>query len=175
MLVPTTLNATRSDFDIDIELSFRPSLTLEAELDIVVADASIELTVGLDVPKLDVEIKQVHNVTSSCDPAPPSLAANQIWPNLTSVVPKIGFDIFEVFSENASFFGVKLSAQQPFNQSSPEILLPTECSYFDQAKDTMGPVPVVKPSNLGKASSDIQVHFPLTALLLAIGIGFSLM
>ena len=173
--MPTTLNATRSDFDIDLELSFRPSISFEVELDIIVVDASIGLTVGLDVPKLDVEIKQVHNVNSTCDPAPASLSPNQVYPNLTTVVPKIGFDMFEVINESASFFGINLHAQQPFNQSPPESPLPTECSFFDQAKGGMGPVPATKPLHLSPVSSAMQAHMPLTAALLAIGMVLSIM
>lgn len=170
--MPSNLNATRSDFDIDLGISLRPSFSLEAELDIVVADAAIELTVGLDVPKLDVEIKQVHNVSSTCDPASASLSPDQIYPNLTTVVPSIGFDVFEVFNESASFFGIQLDGQQPFNQSPPELALPTECSFFDQVKHTMGPVPAIKTKQIGAA---VRTPVSLGVALMACGMAMAMM
>lgn len=111
----------------------------------LVADASVQLTVDLDIPKLDVEVKQVHNVTSNCDPAPASTPTDQVFRNATLLVPSIGFDAIEIFNETASFLGAKLSAAQRFEQNA-SIDLSTACYYFDAAKKTMGPAASAKLS-----------------------------
>ena len=152
-LTPIPFNSTRSDLDISLELSFRPSISLSASL-------------GLDVPKLDVEIKQVHNVTSSCAPAPPSLHPDQVYENLTLVVPSLGFGVLEVLQEGATFPDVHLSAQQPFNQTF-ERNLTTACLFFDAAKKGLAPAPVTRPAHLSLAAG---VRVPLGVALVAAGV-----
>lgn len=162
-------NSTRSDLNIDFELSFRPSIVFVVAVDAVVAGASLQLTVDLDVPKLDVEIKQVHNVTSNCDPAPASTTPNQVFRNATLVVPSIGFDAIEIFNETAHFLGAELSGAQHFEQNK-SIDLPTACYYFDAAKKTMGPAAAAKRS-LG---AGFRVPFAM-ALLTMTMVGLMLM
>ena len=136
-MTPIPFNSTRSDLDIDFELSFRPSVTFVVAVDAIVAGASVQLTVDLDIPKLDVAIQQVHNVTSNCDPAPASTPTDHVFRNATLVLPSIGFDAIEIFNETAYFFGVDLSGTQHFEQKK-SFNLPTSCYYFDPAKKTMG-------------------------------------
>ena len=165
-------NSTRSDLDIDFELSFRPSVVFVVAVDAIVAGASVQLTVDLDVPKLDIEIKQVHNVTSNCDPAPASTPAHQVFRNATLVVPSIGFDAMEIFNETAHFFfGADLSRAQHFEQNK-SIDLPTSCYYFDAAKKTMGPA----ASATAKLSLAAGFRLPLAmALLTTTMVGLMLM
>lgn len=126
---------------------------------------SVSLEVGLDVPKLDIGIKQVHNVSSSCDPAPASLPPDQVYQNLTLVSPSLGMDVFEIFDENATIVGVKASAEQAFNQTLFTYDLATTCLFYDAAKETFAPAPVVKPAQPSKAS---RVYAPLAAAFAAI-------
>lgn len=137
-------------------------------VDAEVAGASIQVTVDLDVPKLDVEIKQVHNVTSNCDPAPASTPSDQVFRNATVVVPSVGFDAIEIFNETAYFLGAKLSGAQHFEQGT-SIDLATACYYFDAAKKTMGPAAAAKPS----LAAGFRV--PLAMALLTMTVGFMLM
>ncbi|CAD6591577.1 MAG: hypothetical protein ASARMPREDX12_005261 [Alectoria sarmentosa] len=170
-LVPIPLNSTRSDLDIAIEVGFRPSVTFVVALgDPSIIGASVSLDVGLDIPKLDLDIKQVHNVTANCDPAAPSLLSgskrdNTVYENLTLVAPSLGLDLFEVFNESANFLGAKLSGQQPFNQSFFWDL-PTQCLFFDAAKKTLGPASATKSAQISRAA-DPPV-FPLATTFMAV-------
>ena len=44
------------------------------------------------MPKLDIDVHQVANVTRDCAPAPPGTPADQIFRNLAHVVPTLSFD-----------------------------------------------------------------------------------
>lgn len=167
-LAPTPFKSTRSDIDVDIELSFRPTITFVISVGGVVASGSLSVVVGLDVPKLDVGIKQVHNVSSSCDPAPASLPPDQNYQNLTLVSPSLGIGSFEILEENATLFGAHvLAKQQQFDQTLLNQSLTTTCLLYDAAKQTFGPAPEVKPAHLSNASG---VYAPLAAALTAIAI-----
>ena len=128
-----------------MELSFRPSVAFALAIDVLVADASVALTVDLDIPKLDVDITQVHNVTSDCKPVSvdSSVPSDQIYQNLTLVAPSIGFEAMEIFNESASFFGLKLSGKQTFDQSK-NFNLSTDCLFYDAAKKSLAPPTAVK-------------------------------
>ena len=83
---------------MSLELSFRPQFIFE--VDIFSAEtASVDVATYFDVPELDVQVTQVHNVNSTCDLAPYSLAADQIFKNLTNIIPSIGFDASVTFTE----------------------------------------------------------------------------
>ena len=166
-------NSSRGDLDIDFELSFRPSVVFVVAIDAFIADASVQLTVDLDVPKLDVEIKQVHNVTSNCDPAPTSTRTDQVFQNATLLVPSIGFDAIEIFNETASFLGAKLSGAQHFEQNK-SFDLTTACYYFDAAKKTMGPAAAATAKLSLSLAADF--HVPLAMVLSTLTmVGFMLM
>lgn len=164
-LSPIPFNSTRSDLDIDIEFSLRPSVEVAAHADVIVASGFVSLTAGVDLPRLDVEIKQVHNVNSSCDAAPLSTPPDMVYENLTLIAPSIGFDVFEIFNENVTLFGEPLDAEQPFNQGF-EYGLPTACLMFDAAKKTLAPALAVKPAQVSVAAG---VHVPLAAAFLGVG------
>ncbi|KAM0800076.1 hypothetical protein BDR22DRAFT_963331 [Usnea florida] len=164
-LTPLPFTATTGDLDIGIELSFRPSVTFLASVDEIGTGGSIGLTVTLDVPKLDVEVQQIHNVTSNCAPAQASTPSNQVYQNLTQVVPSIGFDAFEIFTEKASVLGASVgSDNQDFQQNTTENLS-TTCYFFDQANETLGSVPSKKPANISVAK---RTRIPLTEYYMAV-------
>ena len=137
-------------------------MTFVASIGVPDAKADVQLAVTLDVPKLDVEVTQVHNVTSSCDPAPPSVPPDEVYRNLTLLVPSIGMDAFEVFTETGKVPGLELQADQPFSQTSSHNLT-TACYFFDAAKNTLGPASVTKPPGASSATSN---HVPLAAVLI---------
>ncbi len=125
----------------------------------------MQATVTLDVPKLDVEVQQVHNVTSNCAPAQASTPSNQVYPNLVQVVPSVGFDAFEVFTETGKAVGFAVGhSSQNFEQNSTKDLS-TACYFFDAAKETLGSVPSTKPANPSSATS---LYIPLAEYCTAI-------
>lgn len=170
-LTPTPFNSARGDLDIVFELSFRPSVVFVVAVNEVIADASVQLTVALDVPKFDVEMKQVHNVTSNCDPALASTPTDHVLKDATLLMPSIGFDATETFGESASFLGANLAGVQNFEQNK-SINLPTACYYFDAAKKTMGPATAVKLSRSLAAGFRVPLA---VALLTTTMVGFMLM
>ena len=145
-LEPIPLQASTSDLDIDLEISLRPIFDFVVSLGAIGLDVDFEATVTLDVPKLDLSIEQVHNVNSTCDPAPSSLSQDQIYPNLTMIVPSIGLDAFEVFTEDAKAGPYGSKADQRFSQNYSKNIT-TACFFYDQAQKTLGPVPATKPSS----------------------------
>ena len=171
-LTPLPFMATTGDLEISIELSFRPSVTFFASVEAIDTGGTIGLTVTLDVPKLDVEVQQIHNVTSNCAPAQASTPSNQVYQNLTQVVPSIGFDAFEIITEKASVLGASVgSDNQDFQQNTTENLS-TTCYFFDAAKETLGSVPLNKPANVPPAESNLSPaksnHIPLTDYYMAV-------
>ena len=131
---------------MSIELSFRP------KFDFLItvfggAAAGSEISAYLDVPKLDVQVSQVHDVTSSCDPASSSLPADQVFKNLTNVVPSIGFDVSVMFA--ATEF-TEEQTSPPYLESWTAKNLSTACLNYDVAAKTLGPAAHAKPS--GSAS-----------------------
>ena len=156
-----------------MELSFRPSVSFAVAVDLVVADASVSLTVDLDIPKLDVNITQVHNVTSDCNPvssANSSVPSDQIYQNLTLIAPSIGFRAMEIFNESAKFFGVTLSGQQAFDQSK-DFDLPTDCLFYDAAKKSLAPPTAVK-AKLSQSRAVDRCPASAVAVAMAILVGF---
>ena len=137
---------------MSIELSFRPRFDFTVSTIADVAD--VDATAYLDVPKLDVEVSQVHDVTSSCDPASSNLPANQVYQNLTKVVPSIGFDAAVILWASEDFIG---------KQSSPPFLLDwtaknlsTSCLSYNAAAQTLGPATQVKASGSKTGAAKIN-------------------
>ena len=141
-----------------LELSLRPSVTFLVTV-LGGAIASDSITTSFDVPKLDVNITQVKNVTSTCDPAPASLPADQVYSNLTNIVPSLGFDVLAVFTETEGTH----ENSQAFEPSWTAHNFTTACLGYDVAKKTLAAVPQSKPS--GGATS---VRASATGLLLAL-------
>ena len=131
-------------------------------------DASLSATVNVDAPKLDVNISQVHNVDSTCDPAPQSLPPDQVYQNLTLVAPSWGLELSEVFNETGKFFK-SVAEVQSFSQTIYDHGLPTACVSFDAAKKSLGPVAQTKSSKNAAAGS---TRLPSTTVSLAIFIMF---
>lgn len=124
------------------------------------------------MPKLDVDILQVHDVTSDCKPITPSTPADQIYSNLTMVVPSIGFDTLAVFQETGDFLGFKLSAAQPFEADPPNINLTTACFFYDAAKKALAPATQSK-TKVSSAVRDQHPSFAVAALLFTMTLMFA--
>ncbi|KAK3166836.1 hypothetical protein OEA41_009961 [Lepraria neglecta] len=154
-LTPLDLTSTTGDIDMALELSFRPAVSFQIDL-FDGYGASANASAYVDVPKLDVQVKQVHNATSSCDPAPASLPAAQVYANLTNIVPSIGFDAFAVAAETELIF---LNQHQGYNKSWTIHNFSTACVQYSAAKKTLGP-----PSKSGSTTS---THASVAGVLLA--------
>ena len=91
-------------------------------------------------------------MNASCDPAPPSLPADQVYSNLTLVVPSIGVDALEVFTEALNLVLVKPADSQPFFEAYGPTPLPTECYAFSRAQKTLVAAAVSKPGDTSGAA-----------------------
>ena len=144
-----------------LELSFRPQFIFDVDI-INDKTASVDVATYFDVPKLDVQVTQVHNANSTCDPAPSSLAADQIFKNLTNVISSIGFDASVTFTEDA---GGDTDAQ-PFEKSWTALNLSTACLAFNPAAKTLGPAAQAKPSQVNASGGIMMKAYTSTARLL---------
>ena len=148
---------------MSLELSFRPQFLFEVDV-FSEKTASVDVNTYVDVPKLDVQVTQVHNVNATCDPAPSSLAEDQIFKNLTNVIPSIGFDAFATFTEEA----IGDSDSQPFGKSWTALNLSTSCLAFNPAAKTLGPAAQAKPSQVNASSgTNIDAYISTATILLA--------
>ena len=148
---------------MSLELSFRPQFIFDVDL---ISDdtASFNIETYFDVPKLDVQVTQVQNANSTCDPAPSSLAADQIFKNLTNVIPSIGFDASVTFTEEA----LGDTDAQPFGRSWTALNLSTACLAFDAAAKTLGPAAQAKPSQVNASGgTQIKAYTSVAGLLWA--------
>ena len=161
-LNPIPFTSATKDLNISAEFSFRPTVTFVAAIGGL--PVAVQVAVTLDVPKLDAIITQVHNVNVSCDPAPASLPTDQVYHNLTLVVPTIGVDTLEVFQEEANLILVKPSDTQPFYQGFSKNL-PTACYAFSTSEKTLI---AASRSKLSDTSSATSTHRPLSGLLMAV-------
>ena len=151
--------------NLGVELSFRPSVIFVAAIGGL--PVTVQVAVTLDMPKLDATITQVHNVNVSCDPAPPSLPSDQVYENLTLVVPTIGVDALEVFQEALNLVLVKPADTQPFFEGS-ESDLPTACYAFSKGEKTLVAAAQSKPED---TSAGTRTLVPLLAVPLAVMLG----
>ncbi|KAL6720843.1 hypothetical protein ACLMJK_002768 [Lecanora helva] len=153
-LTPVPLTATRDDLNVSVELSLRAIITFEAVASVIGTGGALTATVGLDAPKFDIKIDQVHNVTFTCDPASEHTPQDEIYNNLTSVVPSFGFHLFEVSNETGRVLFYPKSEGQSFSQDPYNRNIITTCLYYDKAKETFAAVSSVKapnPSSAGRA------------------------
>ena len=164
-LIPAPFSSATKDLDLGVELSFRPSVVFVAAIGGL--PITVQVAVTLDIPKLGATITQVHNVNVSCDPALPSLPSDQVYENLTLVVPTIGVDALEVFQEALNLVLVKPSDTQPFFEGY-ESNLPTACYAFSKAEKTLVAAAQSKPSDTSSATITLV---PLSTLVLAAMLG----
>jgi hypothetical protein len=138
--------------DFTFELSFRPIFKVSTA--VVGVSTGLEAEVFVDVPKLDIAVSQVTNVTHDCEAAPSGTASDQIFHNLTLVVPTLSYD----FGFNATGIETKIS---PLGSSSA---LPTSCLDFLPSASALGPVP--ESSNGGQRFGGqlAMICFALTGL-----------
>jgi hypothetical protein len=153
----TPLNYTSPDANDDFafELSFRPIFKVAGDFLGVIQGFSAE--VFADVPKLDIAVNQVQNVTRDCQPAKPNTPSHEIFHNLTHVVPTVSFDI----GFNGSIVGI----------DSPTITfplgdnytLPTSCLDFLSNVHALGSVP--------DSSDSIKIQSPVAVLWMMVIVG----
>ena len=163
-LTPIPYTSTFKNTEMSLELSFRPQFIFEID---IFADeaASVDVATYFDVPKLNVQVTQVHNVNSTCDPAPPSLPADQIFKNLTNVIPSIGFDASVTFTEE--FIGK--TDEQPFGESWTAQNLSTACLAFNSAAETLGPAAQAKPAQVNASGgSKMEAYHSVAGFLSAV-------
>ncbi|KAL9082211.1 MAG: hypothetical protein Q9159_006607 [Coniocarpon cinnabarinum] len=164
-LTPLPFGATRGLIDVQMELSLRPSLTFNASVGGDFVGASASGQVGLDVPRLDVNIGEVYQVDSNCNRETPSLPSDQSYENLTLIAPSLGFDVFEALTVQGHFLGADPEKQLRPEQNSSRPL-PTTCLFFDKAKQTLGVAPQVYPSQSEAKRLAAPVVAALSAALL---------
>ncbi|KAL9050816.1 MAG: hypothetical protein Q9162_006403 [Coniocarpon cinnabarinum] len=164
-LTPLPFGATRGWIDVQMELSLRASLTFNASVGGDFVGASASGQVGLDVPRLDVNIGEVYQVDSNCNRETPSLPSDQSYENLTLITPSLGFDVFEDLTVQGHFLGADPARQLRPEQNSSRPL-PTTCLFFDKAKQTLGVAPQVHPSQSEAKRSRAPVVAALSAALL---------
>ena len=153
-------------------MSFRPSVALAVIVDVEVTDAWVGLTIDLDVSKLDVDILQVHDIISDSEPITASTPVDQIYSNLTMVVPSIGFDTLAIFQKSTYFLGVKSSAAQPFEEDPPDINLTIACYFYDAAKKALAPATQSK-IKVSSAVRDQSPSLAVAALLFSMTLMFA--
>lgn len=161
-LTPLPFTSSTRDLNLGIELSFRPSVTFVVAIGGL--PVSVQVAVTLDIPTLDAVVSQVHNVNVSCDAAPASLPTDQVYENLTLIVPSIGVDALEVFQAALNLVLVKPADTEPFSQSF-STPLPTACYAFSRAQRTLVAAAQSKPSDTSSATS---VHVPLSVVAMAV-------
>ncbi|KAL9134470.1 MAG: hypothetical protein Q9175_004352 [Cornicularia normoerica] len=157
-----TTNNVNFTYGFDFEFSFRPSVAFVASIGAL--PVTLQVGVTLDIPTLDATVMQVHNVNVSCDPAPPSLPVEQVYQNLTLILPSIGVDALEVFQEALNLILVKPSDTQPFYEGY-STKLPTACYAFSRAEKTLIAAAQSKPEDTSSAAS---THVPLSVLFVAV-------
>lgn len=146
---------------MNFELSFRPKFDFLIDV-LDFKELGGELSTYFDVPKLDLQVMQVHNVSSSCDPAPLTLSADQVFKNLTNVIPSIGFDVSAIFSAEEI---VAKQSSPDFEASWTAKNFSTACLAFNAAAQTLGPASQAKPSELTGSATNAQA--PVAGTLLA--------
>jgi hypothetical protein len=88
-----------------------------------------------DVPKLDITVSQVTNVTSDCQPAANGTASDLVFHNLTLVVPTLGFDI------GWNVTALDHEVTDDVIQLGSNVTLPTSCLDYAPKASALGPVP----------------------------------
>jgi hypothetical protein len=132
-LIPLNYTSLDANDDFAFELSFRPIFKVEGSLAGVIEGFSAE--VFADVPKLDITVSQVQNVTRDCQAAKSNTPSQQIFHNLTLVVPSVSFDI--------GFNGSIFEADSPTEivPLGHNYTLPTSCLDFLPKVSALGSVP----------------------------------
>ena len=161
-LTPLPFTSATRDLNLDVEFSFRPSVIFVASIGGL--PVTVQVAVTLDIPRLDAAITQVHNVNVSCDPAPPSLPADQVYQNLTLVIPSVGVDALEVFQEALNLILLSPGDTQPYYQNYSRTL-PTACYAFSSAQRTLVAAAQSRPSDTSPA---MNARVPISVLFVAV-------
>ena len=94
------------------------------------------------------------------------MSEDQIYKNLTNVVPSIGFDASVIFSAQEVF---EQQSSRPFTEDFYAKNLSTACLAYDPAKKTLGPVAQVKPSG-SKIGAAFSIRSSSRGLALVIAV-----
>ena len=155
--------STKGDIEMSFELSFRPQFIFNVSFPD--QTASVDFATYFDGPKLDVQVTQVHNINATCDPAPSSLAADQIFRNLTNLKSSVGVDSFILTGEEV----IGITLDQPPILGGTLYNLPTACLAFNPAAKTLGPAAQAEPSQINASFVTKMETYNLAAgMLLAV-------
>lgn len=147
-LTPLNYTSPNANDNFAFELSFRPIFKVSGSFAGVVSGLTAE--VFADVPKLDIAVSQVANVTRDCQVAKPGTPSEQIFHNLTHVVPYISFD----YGFNGSIASYDIPTKIiPIGNNNT---LPTSCLDFLPSASALGPVP--------DSSDGLELRLPLTMM-----------
>ncbi|EJD50375.1 hypothetical protein AURDEDRAFT_121540 [Auricularia subglabra TFB-10046 SS5] len=121
-ITPTPFQSSSGDLEMDFQLSFRPVFTLGLTkiFGLDLPDLGGVFDVFTDLPKLDVSISQVHNMTADCAP---TSAGERAFPQLTKFEPRIGVDFGLDFLGN-EYIPVDFTA--PLDSEAP-----AQCYEYD--------------------------------------------
>ena len=140
--MPLAYSSNDPNADFTFELSFRPIFSISGSiLDGISASAAIYV----DVPKFDVNVSQAMHVQRNCEPADPSTPDDEIFHNLTHVVPTLSYD----WGVNATEVGGESWT------IGNETVLATACLDYLPSATAQGPVP-------GNAKSDATPRWTQT-------------
>jgi hypothetical protein len=159
-ITPINFTSSNPNLDFDFELSFRPLISLSAKVEVL--DYQVSASVYADVPKLNLAVSQVLNVTSDCESAPTGTEPNHIYSNLTLVVPSVSYDV----DFSASDIGnLELG---PYNGTA----LPTSCLDYSSQVSALISAPVVNPTSSADKTLAISLQrYLLFVSLLAMILG----
>lgn len=149
-MTPTNFTSSDPNLQFDFELSFRPTISLNANFLYNIFTES--LSFYADIPNINLAVTQALNVTSNCEPAPAGTDPTHIYKNLTNVIPSVSYDV------DFSLSHIGNLELGPFNGTA----LATSC--FDYSPQVTGiiPAPVVNPSS----GADKSVALPFFSYLL---------
>lgn len=120
----------------------------------------IDVTAYADVPKLDIAVAQVSNVTYDCLPATSNTPTDDVFHNLTQVTTNLGFD----FDFNVTI--MSNSWDQLFGPWDNKTIA-SSCLYYSEKEKSLGPVPDKSAEKSAKESGAASVYRAWWMILLS--------
>jgi len=153
-MTPTNFTSSNPNLQFDFELSFRPTVSLNANF---LHDIFTEsLSFFADVPNINLAVTQALSVTSNCEPAPAGTNPTHIYKTLTHVIPSVSYDVDFSLSKIGN---LELG---PFNGTA----IATSCLDYSPQVSGLIPAPLVNPSS----GTDKSVAVPLFGCLLIVAL-----
>jgi hypothetical protein len=157
----TPLNYTSPGLndDFTFEFSLRPIFRVMGN--VLNLPDGLYTEVLTDAPKLDISVSQVSNVNKDCEVAPAGTPSDQVFQNLTHVVPTLGYD---------PGFDITLPVT-PVLRPRDDTTLPTSCLGLSSQVSATAPVSEPEPHSDGQrlrgglAITSLAVAFMFAALL----------